>query len=191
MKKCKDSSSSASSKVISDSIGWDGKGFYCRLCGKANYDKMAQVRGHLAMCPGKAIQKGAVKSDSQPVVSSWQPVRTASKANVDGLPTTQPAVAVTPSSNQLEDRIVRLENEYQHMLIEKNTVDCGGSFDLRSDNLRLLIMLGVVGAIFYFIGRENCDCDCSVGGTVRRTKGNSFISSAGTKVFGKLVDKIF
>lgn len=47
-------------RMISDSIGHDGNSFFCRRCFKAGYRLLAAVKGHLAMCPGTAIQKGAL-----------------------------------------------------------------------------------------------------------------------------------
>ena len=37
--------------VISEKIGKNSNGYFCRLCGKGGYKKMAQARGHLSMCP--------------------------------------------------------------------------------------------------------------------------------------------
>lgn len=40
-------------QIISDNIGWDKGSFFCRHCGRKGYKKMAQVKGHLALCPVK------------------------------------------------------------------------------------------------------------------------------------------
>lgn len=53
-------------RKISENIAHDGTHFFCLRCGKSGYDRMAQVRGHLAMCPGTAIHKGVVLANPNP-----------------------------------------------------------------------------------------------------------------------------
>jgi len=72
-------------KVISDNIAWDGSHFSCRRCGKSGYKSMQAIKGHLSMCPSKAMQKGAI----QPATASPSPAGTASIGNLKSSPASQ------------------------------------------------------------------------------------------------------
>lgn len=184
---------------ISDNIAWDGQHFFCRRCGKSGYKKMSQVRGHLAMCQGKAIQKGAIPQ-SQPVGNQLQVVTTASKANLEGSPTgwqPQLAEAVVPSYNQLygnqlsglsglvgriEKLEKKVENEVQHLLVQNNT----SANDWFSTNKGVVIVVAVGVVLLVLLLRESsCKCEAPGG----RTKANGIGSTLATRAVSKVVDK--
>ncbi|MDQ1252734.1 MAG: hypothetical protein QG646_1866 [Euryarchaeota archaeon] len=184
---------------ISENIGWDGTHFSCRRCGKSGYDRMAQVRGHLAMCRGKAIQKGAIpKQDSQPVA-------TALKANFKGLPTGWQPVAVAPSNNQsVDDRLARLEtkvdNEIQHMLVDRNQNNTiNGLSAWFEANKGMILLVGGSFLLVLLLRDSKCHCDCDTPQSYTRSTRNgrrdnsslnSMLGTAGTYLFKKGVDKV-
>jgi len=180
---------------ISDNIAWDGQYYFCRRCGKSGYDKMSQVRGHLAMCQGKAIQKGAIPQ-SQPVGNHLQPVATAPKAKFEGSPTgwqPQPAVAVVPSYNQLAGLVGRVEklekkveNEVQHLLVQNNT----GANDWFSAN-KGIVLVGVFLVVVLLLRESSCKCEAPGGRTKASSIGSTLATRAVSKVVDKSLDRIF
>jgi len=168
-------------KMISDNIGWDGQHFFCRRCGKSGYSKMAQVKGHLAMCPGTAISKGALlkpAETSQPVAASCSPVTSAFSGGSSDVSSYQ-------QQQQLVDRVGRLENEYNHMLISQNEPVS----DWLSQNKDLLVLGLVVAFIVYMIVQQSkCVCDGSSGSSGR--SGKAGLGNLGEKAFTKLADRV-
>jgi hypothetical protein len=158
---------------------------------------MAQVRGHLAMCRGKAMQKGAVP---QPVGNQLQPVTTASTANLESSPTgwqLQPAVAVVPRRNQLDglaglvsrvDKLEnRVENEVQHLLVQNNP----SVGDWLSENKGILILIGGVFLVVLLMRESSpcppCKSDASEGRI--RSKSSNIGSTLATRAVSKVIDK--
>ena len=187
-------------KVISDNIAWDGTSFCCRRCGTSGYAKMAQVRGHLAMCKGKAIQKGIVPV-SQPLATQLQPVTTASTDDLKSSPTDWQPPAVKHSYNQsVNDRLARLEtkvdNEMTHMLADRNQT-AGSINDWVSANKGTLIVIGAGIFLILLLRESSCHCDTTPRYT-RSTKNgrkvnsslNSTLNTAGTYLLKKGIDKV-
>lgn len=168
-------------KMISDSIGWDGVSFFCRRCGRAGYSKMAQVKGHLAMCPGRAVAKGAVP---QLAAASCSPVANAPFEGLQVLPTASQQQQLQPilasSYGQLDDRVKQLENEYNHMLVERNLP----ANDWFSSNKNMLIIMAVSVVALYLVTR-NSQCQCDNGSKVVKNGMASF----GEKALAKFVDR--
>jgi hypothetical protein len=150
---------------------------------------MAQVRGHLAMCKGKAIQKGAIpKQDSQPVATGCNSVITLSKANFKGLTTGWQPVAVAPSNNQsVDDRLARLEtkvdNEMTHMIVDRNQTV--GINDWVSANKDTLIILGIAGLFILLWSESACKCDGQ--NSRRNSLGSDIARTASTYAIKKIL----
>jgi len=190
-------------KIISDNIAWDGTSFCCRRCGKSGYAKMAQVRGHLAMCRGKSIQKGAVpKQDSQPVATGCDLVTTTSKANFKGLPTGwQPAVVAPSNNRSVDDRLARLEakvdNEMTHMLVDRNQSNTvGGLSNWIEANKGMILLIGGSFLLVWILREPECSCDYDMSRSyIRSTKNNnssldSMLGTAGNYLLKKSIDKL-
>lgn len=197
-------------RMISESIGWeDGKGFFCRRCGKAGYARMAQVKGHLAMCPGTAIRKGAIPRSQPPVqlagqlaATSWQPVGSPSNAGLTGQASYQQQQQLEPVDNQpaypnqlasqlgypvyqdLNSRVSRLENEYQHSLIQRNSP--GGIFGLDKNALILIIVVGLL--IFWAVEQRGSQCPTVVEGKPKAS--NKPMGKLSEKVMTKFTDRV-
>jgi hypothetical protein len=191
-------------RMISDNIGWDGNGFFCRRCGKAGYGKMAQVKGHLAMCPGTAISKGAIPRGQPPgqlAATSWQPVGSASNAGLTGRASYQQQQQLQPANNQpaypnqpasqlgypaytdLNSRVSRLENEYQHALVERNAP--GQIFGLDKNALMLILVVGLL--IFWAVEQRGSQCPTVLEGKPKASKPMGKLSE---KVMTKFTDRM-
>ena len=170
-------------KIISDNIAWDGSYFCCRRCGKAGYKSMAAVKGHLGMCKGKAMQKGAIQLTG----ASYSSVGTTLINDLGNNPV-ELATATARASNQLatngidgadiQRRLTTLENEYVHVLAENNPVATESWISRNKELLIVLVCLFIV----YLIWRESqCKCDS---GTKRTGMGLTLTN----KVAGKAID---
>jgi len=187
-------------RMISDNIGWDGSSFFCRRCGKAGYAKMAQVRGHLAMCPGRAISKGAIPQPvSQPVATSCNLVTAAPVGSLGISPTAnqqqqlQPvATGYNPAGyDQLVERVGTLENEYNHMLVERNIP----SDDWFSKNKNTVILIAIVAFGFIMMMQQNQSCNGDGSGKSSKSAFNSLgekaLSQFVSRGVSKGVDSLF
>ena len=170
-------------KIISDNIAWDGSYFNCRRCGKSGYNTMQAVKGHLSMCPGKAIQKGATQLASQPATASHSPVGTASIGNIESYPASQPPPTAGPDNSQLDKRIATLENEYNHLLAENNNPN--SSSDWVSRNKDILIILGILVALYLILQESKCKCANEGSG---RSRANGLGSTLANRAAGKAID---
>jgi hypothetical protein len=170
-------------KVISENIGWDGTYFYCRRCGKSGYSKMQSIKGHLSMCPGKAIQKGAIQLANQPATASHSPVGTMSIGNVESSPASQPATTAKSDNSQILSRISALENEYNHMLVENNNPV--SSSDWISRNKDMLIILGILVVLYLILQESKCKCANESSG---RARANGFSSTLANRAASKAID---
>ena len=180
-------------RMISDNIGWDGSSFFCRRCGKAGYTKMAQVRGHLAMCPGRAISKGAIpqpvsqpvsKPVGQPAATGLRAVATVPTATMSGL-----ANQLQPVNQQqlgdrygeLDRRLGTLENEYNHLLVERNSP----ADDWLSRNKSTVILIAILAFGFVMMMRESQSCNGDGSGKSSKSP----LSSLGEKALGQFVNR--
>ena len=201
-------------KNISDNIGHDGEGFFCRLCGKAGYKSMAAVKGHLAQCPGMAIKKGVIPKSQPPIqlaAASYSPATAALSpaSNVSGsYPAqqqpqpqkstswnSQPQLASWQAEQQRQaqqladntQQIAQLQNERHHLMLQ-NSLPKESFFE----RYKGIIITG--GIIFVLILLFNQSRQCQVisdsGDPVGRVPAkNGFdINSIGTKALTKLVD---
>lgn len=187
---------------VSENIGHDGTHFFCLRCGKSGYDRMAQVRGHLAMCAGTAIRKGVVIPNpnpprpqlqytptqpvSQPVATSYNPVATALPLNsyLPRQPVEQQQLSLVTAGQynpSLEQRLATLENESHHMLMSRNQPS--GFGDLFAQNKTLIICVAVV---LFAVLLMNMNRRCDLGAVADR---KSSAGEFGRKAFTKLVDK--
>jgi hypothetical protein len=191
-------------KFISESIGFDGQFFFCRRCGKAGYTKMAQVRGHLSVCPGTAIRKGALPSDSNPLVthslsrrdgglggqvlpSGLSPLNQPSNLGSSYPPSGSSPPALGYGYEQLDHRIAMLENEYNHLLY-RNNAPAVSSGDWLNQNKSWLIMVVVGLALVWVVGRS-FQSNCNVAGTGDAKRTNR-IEQLGEKAAGKFADRL-
>lgn len=171
-------------KIISDSIAWDGKGYFCRLCGKANYKSLASVKGHLAQCPGKAMQKHGILPVDGSSPAPAQPSLAGGALQV-GLSESsyqhqhQQPVASASGDEQLGSRVEQLENEYKHMFWEKNQ-----SGDWFSQN-KIVIIISVVALMIYLLSRQS-ECECPGGEVGKKV---SKVDGLGQKTLSKLADR--
>lgn len=190
-------------KKISENIGHDGTHFFCLRCGKSGYDKMAQVRGHLAMCPGTAIRKGVVLPNpnptrpqpqyippqpvDQPVATSYNPVTGAFSG--DSYPRGQPVeqqqlwpVTAGQYDPRWEQRIAVLENEQHHMLMTRNQPGALGDIFGRYKTLIICSAL-VLFAVALLSRNGKCDSGAATGNQ------KPIVGDVGKKALTKLVDK--
>jgi len=199
-------------RVVSDSLGYDGETYFCRLCGKAGYRSLAAAKGHLAQCPGKMLQKHGVS----PAVSAFsgspgggQPPGQLAAASYSWAGAGQNADLQTSSYQQqrqhlgladaglgrqvaeLSRQVSRLSNEYHHMVLERNV-----GFDLGEFFRGKWFWTLAVGLFLaYSFGRQNCSCPSlgepskSSGGG--RSLGSALSSKALDRVVSKGIDRIF
>lgn len=174
-------------KVCKD-VGWDGQEYYCLRCGKAGFQREAQARGHLSQCKGRAVAKGIF----QPPVTAPQVLLPAGGGGV-GAPTYQLGGAGGAGGGQtssfqgdpvwnfgVDQRLKALENEYNHMLVERNLP----ANDWFSSNKNILIIIAVSVVALYLV-THNSQCQCGDGSKVVKNG----VASLGEKALAKFVDR--
>jgi len=175
-------------KVISDNIAWDGSSFFCRRCGKAGYGSMAKVKGHLSMCAGRAIQLGAIRTPA----GASQALVTVSDKGLGNFSGVQATASPGPSYEQLaqlanvNDRLSRLENEYNHVLVANNT----SSSDWLSSNKAILLVVGAVVLVALLL-RENKSSNCGMSEKKGSTIAQTLLAKGAGKFLDKSIDKVF
>jgi hypothetical protein len=166
---------------------------------------MSQVRGHLAMCPGTAIRRGAIpqgRLGQLAVATQLNSVGGVFDTNLTGqvnqhqhqqlqpvVSQLQPVVSQPVGPGQLnysvyedlQQRVAQLENEYNHMLVERNSP--GGFFGLGGNSLLWVV---VVGLLFLFL-MEQRDSQCSNAPSIG--KPSRRVSNIGERVMTKLTDR--
>ena len=173
---------------ICKNVGHDGESYFCMRCGKAGYSTKEQAMGHLAKC--KARETATVLPSQPASQLASQPA-----SNLANLPAQLPTILPLGTSaierqlmvfgqqlSEIKQEQSKLSNETTHMVAMNNQDFFSG---------KGLLILVVIGVVAYLLGRENCSCDYSVGGTVRRTKSNGFGSAMAGKIAGKFIDKVF
>lgn len=183
---------------ISENIAHDGTHFFCLRCGKSGYDRMAQVRGHLAMCPGTAIRKGVILPNPnptrpesqyihpQPVPTQYNPLATAFSGD-SYQPATQleqqqlGQVTAGQYNPSLEQRLATLENESHHMLMSRNQQGALG--DLFGRYKTLIICSALVLFAVAILSRNQCDPGSA------KPDQKRIVGDVGKKALTKLVDK--
>lgn len=138
---------------VSENIAFDGSSYYCRRCGKAGYQKPTQVRGHLAMCAGTLARKGIAPTTSY---NQLQPVRSPVDGGLTGSQLPVVEVVVGPGNNQvvgpggdqvlgfvqqIDRRLATMENEYNHIVQQKNQPP---QENWLTKNLALVILGGIL-----------------------------------------------
>ena len=175
-------------KRISDNIAWDGKSYFCLHCARSGYKSLAAVKGHLAMCPGKAMQKGAIPEPQPP----GQPA--AASPSLAGYPNFRPSMAMASHQlqqqqshdyRQLEARITQMENEYNHMLQIRNA-PTGGNW--MQDNLAWVV-IGAIVLIAMFLYGGGQRCPSPVSGSPSNSGSSPDFSKLGEKLVGKAADR--
>lgn len=192
-------------KQLSESIGHDGAYYTCLRCGKSGYEKMAQVKGHLAMCPGTQMRKGVPAPGSmanQPqlaghlAAASWEPAiepNLPSPSYQQQQQQLEPAPAsyvqlASPSYseyNQLKAEVRQMQNHWTHMMEDKNPVS---GKDWFSQNRQAIIMVGVgVIIVVYLMASKNksCPVDCSTSGS----SGSGNVQGIAQKTMTKVLDR--
>jgi len=167
-------------RQISESIAHDGKFFFCLRCGRSGYTKMAQVKGHLAMCPGTAVRKGAVPSkpcceEVQLVPASSSPAQGAFLMGFPDLANYQ------QQQQQLRSDVNQLKNEAHHMMLSRNLTEPGEDWFSRN---RGVIIIGAIVLFAVMMMKQNCQCPSVSGSGGGRIAGN-----VGEKTLAKLMDR--
>ncbi len=186
-------------RVVSESIAHDGDGFYCRLCGRAGYRSLAAVKGHLSQCPGKLVQKGVLPAEPQVAAAGlgW-----AGAGNNALLQTASPAAAapapgavvgpalygmqeITATIRENAHQISRMQNEYTHLMVEKNQrdPDAMGWF---SQNKQLIILGLVAVLVVVYLTRQN-GSRCENG--FEKSDGKGALDKLGEKALGAFTNK--
>jgi hypothetical protein len=204
----------AKSFNVSENIGFDGYSYYCRRCGKAGYDKPSRVRGHLAMCPGTLIRKGASPTTScnqlptgnhaglrDRGANQLQVVRGASFGDLPEGQLQPVEVVAGRGSYQLDDhyqqldgRIAALENEYNHFLMERNRPS---SESWVSRNMAWIVLGGILLVALLTSFNQQCPVSVGAAGSSPKRSGpdmsklterlvNKAADTAITKGFGRL-----
>jgi len=163
----------AKSFNVSQNIGYDGYTYFCRRCGKAGYERATQVRGHLALCPGTLLRKGMPATSKAVLPTSGynhlQVVNGAVNGGLGGVQQPLEEVVVGPVDNQLAARFVKLEgqvaqlqNEYHHVLGERNLPASASSW--LSQNMGVV----VIGILILFVVLSANRGSCQDGTSQRR-----------------------
>lgn len=187
-------------KVCKD-VGWDGKGFYCLRCGKAGFKSEASARGHLSQCKGRAIGRGVPAIEMGALQSSVEQAVVAPVSVGDnggtyplfsgggGAPGGGQSTTFLPDIVQVssgwygnvDSRLKTLENEYNHLLIEKNQPS--QYHPVKQDFFNQYKSVIIIGAIVLFaimLSKQSGQCQSESGST---SMGN-----IGSKALSKLVD---
>ena len=200
---------------VSENIGFDGYSYYCRRCGKAGYQKPTQVRGHLAMCRGTLLRKGMPPTTSynqlptgngaglqNPGANYLQPVRPAYGGNLGGGQLQAVEAVVGPGDyhlvdqvNQLNHRVGLMENEYNHILQERNQPK---QESWLTKNMAWIVLGGIMLiALFSAFGQNGCPVPAGGAGASPKRSGpdinklseriiNKAADTAITKGFGRM-----
>lgn len=201
-------------KKISDNIGFDGSYFFCLRCGKAGYSSVAQVRGHLSVCPGTAIRKGLLPATCNPLASvqraglatqvpasGLNPLGNAQEASLQNfqVPAPAPALGYLPGADYQQAAILQelgthrqeisqLQNEYSHMLVQKNAPLSGG--DWFSQNKGLIIILGLL-LLVVLLKQQPCRLGGGEKASSLPTFGEKALSQLTSRAISKGVDSFF
>lgn len=167
-------------RQISESIAHDGKHFFCLRCGKSGYTKMAQVKGHLAMCPGTAIRKGAVLPEPcceqiQLAPASPSPVTGAFSMGFPDYSNYQ------QQQQQLGVRLARLENEAHHMMMSRNQPESVTNWFSQNKGI---IIIGSIVLFAVIMMNQNRQCPSFSG-----SGGGKAVGNIGEKALTKLMDR--
>lgn len=174
-------------RQISESIAHDGKHFFCLRCGKSGYTKMAQVKGHLAMCPGTAIRKGAIPPSPSALGSelcceqvqlapaSPSPAAGAFSMGFSDLANYQ------QQQQQLRADVNQLKNEAHHMMMSRNQPEPVGDWFGRNKGI---IIIGAIVLFAVIMMNQNRQCP-----SVSGSGGGKAVGNIGEKALTKLMDR--
>lgn len=187
------------SQVCKD-VGHDGQGFYCLRCGKAGFKSEASARGHLAQCRGRAISRGVPVTDAAETYQQTSLESGAGSSTVNGARIEGQLAGATPggqSTTFLPDtvqaspgwfgdvdfRLKALENEYNHLLMEKNQTPT--YHPIQQDFFSQYKGAIIIGALILFamiLSKQSGQCQVGSG-----NKGVG-MGNIGGKALSKLVD---
>ncbi len=191
-------------KQISKNIGHDGRHYCCLRCGQSGYDRMAQARGHLAMCKGTQIRKGVPAHIPAPEYSpqlagqlataSYSPAIEPFPASyssqqqqqqLEPAPTSysQPATVSYLEYQQLKDEVRQMQNHYTHLLERNNAPS---SVDWFSKNKNVVILVAVV-VVAYLLSNMNRQCPTLSSGS--GSGGGTNAQGIGQKTLTKVMDR--
>ena len=190
-------------KQVCKDVGWDGQGFCCLRCGKAGFQSEAQARGHLAQCRGRAIERGVFHP---PVGTVTFPAPSGCCEQVlpargGGVPT--PLFGGAPGGGEttslqggyatdypgwypgVDQRLKALENEYNHLLMQRNLQPTGFSIGDWFFQNKAVVIISVVALMIYLSSKKS-ECECPDGKAGRRV---NRASGFGEKALNKLTDR--
>ena len=114
-------------------VGFDGKSYYCKLCGKAGFKSVKAVIGHLNSCPAKSTTSGAFSSNDEQIEHHQS--------------TTTSRRIVIKFYNALRKRVERLERQVSNELLHLRAEQLVNKYS----NKRYLVVALILG-IFVGIG---------------------------------------
>ena len=93
------------------------------------------------------------KADLRNLLAELLATTTISDNQLDGI------IAILDRAVALDDRVCTLENEYNHMVIDKNQGSVTGGFgDWIEANKNILIVIGIVLGLVLVFRESKCDC---------------------------------
>lgn len=192
-------------KQVCKDVGWDGQGFCCLRCGKAEFKSEASARGHLSQCKGRAISRGVFHPLVE-TVALPAPLGCCEQvlpAYGGGVPTTllggapggtgggqttslqSGSATEDPGWYGVDQRLRSLENEYNHLLMQRNLQPAGFNVgDWFSQN-KAVIIISVVALMIYVLSRQS-ECECPNGEVGKKV---SKVGGLGQKALSKLTDR--
>lgn len=187
---------------VSENIGFDGYSYYCRRCGKAGYQRATQVRGHLAMCPGTLSRKGILPTTTYNQLptgngaalqhreaNQLQPLRAASGGDAGGSQLLQPLAVVGPVDNhlagnyqELDRRVAAIENEYAHLLYQRNRPQQSWP----SKNIAWIVLAGIM--LIGLLSGMGQSCECPAPGSPPKRSSGPRMTKLSERVMNKAAD---
>ena len=171
---------------VCKNVGYDGQKYCCLKCG-TTFEKESQARGHLSSCPSRKFGLGfsASLQASPAPPPAPHPAFTLPVADVVAPPSDykRQIYAYQEQINDLNDRIARMENEYVHMVAQKNS----GSSDKT-----VWIFVGASVLLILLVRGSSCDCDMpqkTRSRNIGRRGYGDVVPTLLVKGAGKLLDK--
>lgn len=176
-------------KQVCKDVAWDGESFYCMRCGKVGFQSEAQARGHLSQCRGRAIEKGVFFAP-EPVV-----VAPPAGGGGGGQNTTHMLGGSGGTSTYFsqeyvnhEQRIAQLENEYNHVLLQRNLPSSNLAGQDFFSQYKGIIIIGAILLFLVILSQQSRNCQALSNGNGSSGGKGVDITSIGTKALSKLVD---
>ncbi|MDQ1251125.1 MAG: hypothetical protein QG646_194 [Euryarchaeota archaeon] len=187
---------------VSKNVGYDGQKYTCLKCG-VTFEREMQVRGHLGSCPGRTIAMGILPKAPAVAPAVVAPSNTTLPvADIVALAPEyqrQMIYAYQEQINNMNNRIAKMENEYVHMVAQKNSGTLGGLGAWFEANKGMILLVGGSVLLVCILRDSKCHCDCDTPQSYTRSTRNgrrdnssinSMLGTAGTYLFKKGVDKV-